>query len=216
MRGATRTWEQALQAAAAIPDAGRRPSALLSIAESQANAGDVRAGARTRELALQAAAAIATAASKVQALSEIAVAQAIAGDAENAARTREQALQAIDTIFGASGKAGALRALAAAQVAARDTAGASRSFDQAFANAVKGEAHVLTRAAAIALIAADRAEAGDAPGARAWAVTHASDPTIKVGVLVGIAVGLMQPTGNLASRRMEGLVPKFTLSEEWK
>ena len=100
----------------------------------------------------------------------------------------------------------------AAQTAAGDMVGASRSFDQALENATRRRGG-LEGAAAAALIAADRAQAGDALGARAWAATRAGDPMLKVGALVGVAVGLLQPTGRLGTRSIEGLFPKVMGTE---
>ena len=65
----------------------------------------------------------------------------------------------------------------------------------------------LERPALIALISADRVDAGDLRGVLAWAATHESPPEAKAGALVGAASALLQPKEKPSPRDMSDLLP---------
>jgi hypothetical protein len=198
----------ALETAATIEDTSSKASALGAIAEAQVKAGDHAGAVMTRAQAQQAAAAIENADREADALRRIADAQATAGDVRGALKTAT-------TIENAFKKADALRTIAAAQVTAKDSLGAARTFDQALEAAAAISNNVLGKAGAIALIGADRTEAGDMQGALAWAAAQSGDPVAKVSALVGVAVGVLQPAGRLGEARRLGDESYERLLPQW-
>lgn len=180
------------EAAIAIPDDPRKTSAMPEIAEA----------AFYEVFALLFEGIAGFGPSKAFALREIADAQAKVGDLRGA-------LETAAAIPDASRKASALREIAAAQAMAGNSKEAARTFDQAL-EAARAIADNLDRAIAVALIAADRSEAHDVQGALAWAATLSGDPVAKVSVLVGVAAGVLQPTGRLGSRSATGLLPRWS------
>ena len=109
---------EAVDAARSVTGAGRRASALNSIAQAQAQAGDSAGAARSFTEAVAAARSIAGAGGRAWALGGIAGAQARSGNPSGAARSFTEALAAARSIEDAYNRVAALRNIARAQVAA--------------------------------------------------------------------------------------------------
>ena len=74
-----------------------------------------------------------------------------------------------------------------------------------------GEHNPMNKAFAVAIVAAAMAEAGDVPGALAWAAGLEGHPLVKVGALIGIAAGQLQPLhslGDVPQAALKRLFPR--------
>ncbi|MBK6862417.1 MAG: hypothetical protein IPG91_02050 [Ideonella sp.] len=174
--------------------------------------------------ALQTADISADASGKAWALRAIAEERAEAGDAAGAAaQTRELALQTAATITDASDKAYALHAIAQAQAKASDVAGATRTWERAMAASaaeLKRRHQSILEAEHIALMAADRVDAGDLSGTLAWAAAQGGNPVARFGALVGASVALLRPSSQLGQRSnwdllALGFMTWLTVTEGW-
>ena len=128
-----------------------------------------------------------------------------------------KALATAATIEDASNKAHALWMVAAAQLTAKDSEGATKTYDEALEAAAaipitKEFLGEIAKPITVALIAADRAEAGDVQGTLAWAAARTGDPVAKVSALVGVVAGVLKPTGRLSESVQKRLLPRWSRS----
>ncbi len=191
--GARKTLRDAMQTARTIDDAADRAEALLDIAKTQAEIGDI-AGA------MQIARTIDDTSALAGALSGIAKAQAETGDKMGARKTLSDAMQTARTINDAADRAEALLDIARAQTKTGDKIGAKETLADAVQTA-KAIDFAVARAWVLQGTAGAQAEAGDKLGARktlADAVQTAEEiasledfpedfPLNSVGVMQGIA-----------------------------
>jgi tetratricopeptide (TPR) repeat protein len=152
-------FEQALNVAEGIQEAGERAEALGAIAEAMARAGMTQQAQEAFHQALQMAEAIQRPLEQAWALRAIAEAMARAGMTQQAQEALHQALQTAKAIEGPLGRASALRAIAEAMARAGMTQQAQEAFHQALRTA-KAIEEAWERAWALRAIAEAMARAG--------------------------------------------------------